>query len=237
MRVAIHQPQYWPWPRYIHKIMSSDIFVYLDTVQFSKNGFQNRNQIKTAQGTSWLTVSVKHEFGQRILETEVADSKALRKHLKTVEANYAHTSGYQQWKNELHRLFNMQTGSLCQIAIASTEWMLEKLGVQTRRIRASEILNAKGHNSTLVASICKSLNATSYLTGTGALDYMNRDDFSKNRCEVWIQEWNPFVYDQVFPQVGFVPALSMLDLLLNCPDTAAQLIESAGSWKLLWDIT
>ena len=237
MKVAIHQPQYWPWPRYIHKVMSSDIFVYLDTVQFSKNGFQNRNQIKTSQGTSWLTVSVKHEFGQRILETQVADSKVLHKHHKTVEANYARTSGYQQWKNELHRLFNMETDSLSEIAIASTEWMLEKLGVQTRRIRASEIVDAEGHASTLVASICESLNATVYLTGTGSLDYMDRDDFSKNRCKVCVQEWNRFVYDQAFPQVGFVPDLSTLDLLLNCPNTAVQLIESAGNWKLLWGIT
>jgi len=56
--------------------MSADIFVYLDTVQFSKNGLQNRNQIKTAQGPAWLSVPVRHQFGQEIRETLIADQKA-----------------------------------------------------------------------------------------------------------------------------------------------------------------
>ena len=46
--VAIHQPQYLPWQPYFAKALASDLFVYLDTVQFQKNGVQNRNQVKTA---------------------------------------------------------------------------------------------------------------------------------------------------------------------------------------------
>lgn len=215
--------------------MSADIFVYLDLVQFSKNGVQNRNRVKTARGASWLTLPIRHNFGQSILETKIADPKVLHKHLKTLAANYAHTRGYQRWRDELHAVLHMQTDSLCDVAIASTEWMLEKLGVQTHRLRASEIPDAKGHGSVLIASICESLKATSYLTGSGALPYMKQDNFSGIRCKIWVQESNVFVYEQVFPEIGFIPDLSALDLLLNCPDTAEQLIQSSGNWKLLWE--
>nr|MBI3612487.1 WbqC family protein [Nitrospirota bacterium] len=48
MLVAIHQPQYLPWLGYLDKIDRADVFVILDTVQFKKNEWQNRNRIRTA---------------------------------------------------------------------------------------------------------------------------------------------------------------------------------------------
>jgi len=230
VKVAIHQPQYFPWSPYAHKVMSADIFVYLDTVQFSKNGVQNRNQIKTASGPLWLTLPVKHEFGRSISETRIVDLRAIEKHWKTLVANYSRTPGFIRWQDELKSLLHTETESVAEIAIASTEWMLEKLGIETKRVRASELAGIEGSASTLVASICKSLGADEYFTGTGALSYLNPADFD---CGIMVQQWRPFEYEQAHPSAGFVPDLSTLDLLLNCPDTAADLITSAGSWKPL----
>jgi hypothetical protein len=233
VKIAIHQPQYFPWPPYVHKIMSADIFVYLDTVQFSKNGLQNRNQIKTAQGPLWLTVPVKHQLGRSIYETEIADGRATEKHWKTVVASYGRTAGFDRWGSELQALLTTRPGSLADIAIASTEWMLEKLEVRAKRIRASGIPGASGHASELVASICKALQSTEYLTGTGALAYLNPKHFAAIGCEVMVQQWEPIVYEQAHPANGFVANLSTLDLLLNCPDSAARMIAAAGSWRPL----
>ena len=58
MIVSVHQPQYLPWLGYFDKIDRADAFVLLDTVQYKKNEWQNRNRIKTAQGPQWLTVPV-----------------------------------------------------------------------------------------------------------------------------------------------------------------------------------
>lgn len=228
MKVAIHQPQYFPWPRYVHKVISADIFVYLDTVQFSKNGVQNRNQIKTHQGALWLTVPVQHHFGQTLEEIEIAGKGVLAKHWKTVQANYAKTAGFLKWREELEELFTSDYSRLVEASIASTEWMLEKLDTKARRVRASSLKNAEGNNSKLVASICKELGATSYLTGTGALAYLDVDDFDD--CEIEVQSWVPFEYKQAGSS-DFVQDLSTLDLLLNCPDDACELIGTAGSWK------
>jgi hypothetical protein len=215
--------------------MSADIFVYLDTVQFSKNGLQNRNQIKTAQGPLWLTLPVRHEFGQSILETRIADSKAKAKHWKTLAASYARTPGFEIWKSELESLLNQPTDSLCEISIASTEWLLTKLDVKTRRLRASEIPGTQGEASELVASLCNTLGADVYLTGTGALQYLQPEDFSNVKCEVMVQEWQSFEYPQAHVGAGFVPGLSTLDLLLNLPTEAAHLINEAGDWRPLRD--
>jgi hypothetical protein len=229
VRVAIHQPQYFPWPPYVHKVLSADIFVYLDSVQFSKNGVQNRNQIKTAQGPLWLTIPVRNHLGQLLKDTKVADPGATRKHWKTIRTSYARTPGFARWQTDLEQLLDHDTQFLLEAAIDSTEWMLTKLNVRTERIKASELDGTSGEASKLVASICGALRATSYLTGTGALAYLDERDFAEIGCEVIVQQWKPFSYNQV--NGDFVPDLSTLDLLLNCPDEALNLIEAAGSWN------
>jgi hypothetical protein len=231
VKIAIHQPQYFPWPPYVHKVMSADIFVYLDTVQFSKNGVQNRNQIKTSHGPQWLTVAVKHELGRSIRDTPLASASASVKHWKTLQANYARTPGFGRWKDELNGLLTRGYRTLDEVAIASTEWMIDKLRISNKRVRASEIEGTHGRASELVASICEALEADQYLTGTGALAYLQADDFKRIDCEVLVQRWQPFSYAQAHGD--FVPDLSTLDLLLNNPDKALSLIADAGSWEAL----
>lgn len=213
--------------------MSADIFIYLDTVQFSKNGLQNRNQIKTVNGALWLTVPVKHELGKSIRAIEIADRRTPAKHWKTLQANYSQSLGFKRWHEDLRSLLHDGATSLAELTIASTEWMLEKLTIKTKRMRASELTGIEGQASKLVASICAALGADTYLTGTGALEYMEPQDFKAINCEVRVQQWHPFSYPQQWESTGFVPDLSTLDLLLNCPDEAAEMIASAGSWKAL----
>lgn len=233
MKVAIHQPQYFPWPPYVHKVISADIFVYLDTVQFSKNGLQNRNQIRTSHGASWLTIPVKQKLGQSIAQTEIADQRCSMKHFKTLQAAYARTVGFERWRDELETLLARDYKMLVDLSVSSTNWMLGKLGVTTQLVRASEMKGIEGEASTLVASICKALSADIYLTGTGALAYLDANDFAAIRCDVEVQTWQPFEYTQAFSGDQFVADLSTLDLLLNRPDDAATLINTAGGWKTL----
>ena len=42
MIVTIHQPNFAPWTGYFDKMTKADVFVLLDTVPFTKGGFQNR---------------------------------------------------------------------------------------------------------------------------------------------------------------------------------------------------
>ena len=45
MKVAIHQPNFCPHFPFFYKMAMADIFVILDTVQFEKNGWQNRCKV------------------------------------------------------------------------------------------------------------------------------------------------------------------------------------------------
>ena len=71
MKLSIHQPQYLPWLSYFLKIEKSDNFVFLDNVNFQKNGLQNRNKIKNSNGEFWLTVPILHNTGQKIIDVKI----------------------------------------------------------------------------------------------------------------------------------------------------------------------
>ena len=66
MKIAIHQPQYLPWLGYFDKLDSADVFIFLDTVQFKKHEWQNRNRIRTKDGWQWLTVPIIDRFPEQI---------------------------------------------------------------------------------------------------------------------------------------------------------------------------
>ena len=82
--VSIHQSQFLSWTPLYFKILSSDFFVTLDDVQFQKNGVQNRNLIKTPQGTSWITIPVKHDLNTKINQVAIDSNFNCKKLLKTI---------------------------------------------------------------------------------------------------------------------------------------------------------
>jgi len=91
LTVSVHQPQYAPWLGYFDKMIQSDVFVLLDSVQFKKNEFQNRNKIKTSQGWQWISVPVRYRFPQLIREVTINEDVNWRyKH--RVACSRIHTS-------------------------------------------------------------------------------------------------------------------------------------------------
>jgi len=233
MKLSIHQPQYWPWPPYLHKILSADLFIYLDTVQFSKNGVQNRNQIKTANGACWLTLPVKQKLGQKICETQIVSPKDLKKHMKTILSSYAKTPGFKLWKEELEQIMHeCKVGTLSDIAITVTEWMLGKLGADNKRVRMSSLTGIDGQKGELILNICRHFQADSYLSGKGGLAYMDVSAFNEIHCNVLVQQCASIHYQQAFPKQDFIPDLSALDLLMNCPNEARELIMTHCNWRV-----
>ena len=89
MTISIHQPQYFPWLPYFSKIAMSDIFVFLDKVQYQKNGLQNRNELKNSNGRFWLTVPVSVSLGDDLSLVRVADNHWIKKHIKSIRINYS----------------------------------------------------------------------------------------------------------------------------------------------------
>ena len=89
-KVAILQSSYIPWKGYFDLIGLVDEFVILDSVQYSKGDWRNRNRIKTANSLLWLTVPVlsKGKSNQLIQDVELSGYKWQIKHWKSIENSY-----------------------------------------------------------------------------------------------------------------------------------------------------
>ena len=71
MKLVVMQPTYLPWMGYFDLIDQCDTFIFLDSVQFSRQSWQQRNRIKTPQGPLWLTVPVFRSLSQTINEVAI----------------------------------------------------------------------------------------------------------------------------------------------------------------------
>lgn len=215
--VSIHQPQYMPWLPYFLKIERSDTFILLDSVDFQKNGLQNRNQIKTAAGAHWLTVPVLHAIGQRIVDVQT-DGRTdwRRKHWQTIKQNYSKAEAFKQHCDELEHVYAQAWPSLNALNAHVFTMLMRWLGIERRVLRSSE-MRAEGSSSTLVLNLCLEAGATRYLSGTGAKNYLDEAAFSAAGVElVYLPSQLPSEYPQAHASVGFINTLSALDILLCC---------------------
>ncbi len=213
MRVTIHQPQYLPWLGYLDKIDRADIFVILDNVQFKKNEWQNRNRIRTAQGWQWLTVPIRHRFGQKIREVMIDESVDWRaRHLRALEMHYSRASFRDEGLESLQKLFRERTEHLSDLNVATVRWLLKCLNVQTP-IRLASDIDAREEPTDRLIDICRAVGATHYLAGPGAEAYMNLSKFQDSGVNLEIQEFQHPEYVQCYQP--FVSGLSALDLVFN----------------------
>src|SRR3989442_9826531 len=129
MKVAIHQPQSLPWLGYLAKWAAADVFVFLDTVQYEKNGWQNRNRIKTAAGPQWLTVPVHARLGTPIDAVGVDTAQPWReRHLRAIENAYARAPYLARHHHALGPLYAAAWEPLAPAAVAPAEWLARAAG-------------------------------------------------------------------------------------------------------------
>src|SRR5437868_12405913 len=105
MIVAIHQPNYAPWLGYFVKIARSDLFVFLDDAQYSKNSYTNRAQIDAAGTAKWLTVPVSYSFGDPINRVRAADAKWRDNHLGMLRQYYGKAPAFNETWDFITKLY------------------------------------------------------------------------------------------------------------------------------------
>jgi hypothetical protein len=222
--VAIHQPNFLPWLGFFYKILKSDIFVFLDNVQFSKNSYQNRVKIKSSQGATWLTVPVLHNFGQLTKDVKINNKEPWReKHLKTLEMNYKRAAYFKPIFELLQEIyFKEEWELLVDFNIELISNISKFLGIKTEMIRASS-LNVGGKSTDLLINIVKELNASVYLSGKGGANYQDEEKFKVNGIKLIYSDFKHPVYPQ--PWGEFIEGLSIVALLFNCGERSLEYLK------------
>ncbi len=223
MRVTIHQPEHMPWLGFFHKVTMADVFVILDNVQFRKDYFQNRNQIRTAYGKTWITVPVKNKMAM-IDKLKISyEHKWVSRYLNLIKENYSKSQFYSKYMDELIQKFNSNFDCLCDLNIEIIIFLLESLGIQTKILRASELNLPYCEDGTAInLNICKSVGADVYISGISGKEYLDESSFKTNNIKIEYQEFHHPIYKQQLEP--FIPCMSTIDLLFNYGDNSLNVI-------------
>jgi len=226
MLVTIHQPNYLPWPGFFHKWMLADAFVVLDTVQFSRSDWQNRNRIKTANGPRWLTVPVRYHFPALINEVEIIQGSWQRKQVAALEQAYARAPFFHDYWRGIRPVLVRPWRKMSDMNVSLIRLLGKMVGCQAPLYLASEMQADNTDPTGRLIDLCRELDGSDYLAGIDGKKYMNIRQFKDAGINVWYQDVAAPVYPQLHGE--FVAHLSVLDLLFNVGAEACCVIRKMG---------
>lgn len=216
MKVAIHQPQYFPWLPYFSKINKSDVFVFLDNVQYQKNGLQNRNQLKNSNGKFWLTVPISSNHNTKIKDVSIIDNNWSKKHIKSIETNYSRAKNFSFFTNSIKPVLQGHSLNLSDLNSKIIKTICSDFFNINKSFYFQSELSVCGKGSDLILDICKKIGAKEYISGPGAVEYLNEQSFLENNISVnYIKNELPDLYPQFYSKNGFMKDLSALDFILQ----------------------
>ncbi|HCL4438297.1 TPA: WbqC family protein [Clostridium botulinum] len=224
-KIAILQSNYLPWKGVFDMVNQVDTFVFLEDVQYTTRDWRNRNKILTKDGTKWITVSVKNKNkrNQEIYEAEIDKlDDWQRRHLNTFQMNYAKSPYFEQYKWILKDLYiENKWSKISEFNIYVTKLISRELGIKTE-FKNSKDLNVTGIKDDKLIKICKKLNATHYLSGPAAKDYIIPEKFKKANIKLDYIKYEYPRYKQLHEP--FNHFVTVLDLIFNCGPKASYYI-------------
>lgn len=213
---AIHQPNFFPWLGYFHKIYQADYFVLMDDVlKCSHSGWTNRVSIISNQKASWVTASIIHiKEQQRINQLRVDyTTKWQQKTERILTYNYKKAPYYEEIMEYLMTFLNFKYEKLADLNEAFIRKTCEKLTLNTKILKQSE-MGSTENSTRLLIELTQKAGCDTYLCGGGATGYQEDDLFGENGL---ILKYQHFIHP-VYPQFteNFIEGQSILDALFHC---------------------
>ena len=226
MKVVVLQPSFLPWQGHLDQYAWCDHFVIYDDVQYDKHGWRNRNRILTAQGISWISVPVRVKGTPLVNQVEVDYSQPWRrKHLETLRQAYSKAPYFDWLYPKLVEYYAHDWPLLVDWDVQGLQWLTGKLGMPWKGILSSS-MGVPGRKTERLVGICRILQATQYLTGDAARDYLDESQFEAIGVRVL---WHGYQHP-TYRQRGdaFVSHLSIVDLLFYAGPESLNILWQTG---------
>jgi hypothetical protein len=223
MRVAIHQPNYLPYPGFFQKMSRADLFILLDTVQFSMDSFTQRVRIRTRppQESIWLRIPVPRQYRLSPIEAIPlsGDPKWKRRHKMTIDYNYMGTRFFDQQFVETY--YGLEVPSLREWNEYGIRYLKDRLGIRTPVVWASELgVNRSLKATDLIISIVDEVGGETYISGSSGRKYLEEGKFGTHGITLEYFDFHTVEYKQKWE--GFIPYMSTIDLLFNQGEDASR---------------
>ncbi|MGG5818214.1 WbqC family protein [Falsiroseomonas sp. HW251] len=229
--VVVTQSNYLPWRGWFDMLRQADALVLLDSVQYTRRDWRNRNRIRTAQGPQWLTVpvEVKGRYLQAVDETRIAGPGWAAEHLRAIALAYRRAAHFEAEFPWIERALTAVAAEPMLTAVneALIRATMARLGIERPVLRDGALLPRDAlpgmDPSERLAALAEAAGASRYLSGPAAKAYLDPAPFARRGIDV---AWMDYAGYPEYPQLwdGFEPAVSVVDLILNTGDAAPALL-------------
>lgn len=214
------QPTYIPWIGYFDLIDKVDTFVFYDDVQLTKRSWQVRNRLKNNSDEFWLTLPIKKTASRDELLIKDAQlnnqEKWKKKHLNTIQNSYSKSKYFNEFFDLITPIYE-NAEKISELNIGLIELICDKLEIDTKLIRSSNIDDIEGNKDFRLVAICKKIEANQYLSPQGSAKYINAintgGEFINQNVELYYHAYKHPEYNQL--NNNFIPYLGIFDLIFN----------------------
>jgi hypothetical protein len=233
--IVITQPMHLPWRGFFEHVHAADIVVLLDDVQLPRGrSFITRVQIKTEHSERWLTAPVKRAGRsiQRIDRACFDGDNWRREHLARIESAHRRAPHFQPFFDEVVRpIIEHPANHLADHSVNAIRRISAILDIDRMVVRSSQLpISPATDASQRLLDICLLLEADEYITGHGAINYLDHERFEHHGVDVRYMDYALTEYPQLHG--AFNPYVSIIDLLLNTgPDAASHLHPATIGWR------
>ena len=176
----------------------------LDSVQYTKNDWRNRNKLLTPSGEStWLTIPVitANRMTQKICDAEVKDNHWIKKHQMTCQQFLSRRPFFNRYWDSWQDSFDLCKNQT-KLASVNEIWRTQLLGqmnIETQIISDLSLEPLPDDKNLRVLNICKMLNANEYITGPVADQYLDYELFSNHGIKIKVMDYTQY---PDYPQNG-----------------------------------
>ena len=233
IKLVVSQPMFLPWFGLFEQVRLSDVFVHYDDVQRPQGrSFFSRVQLLGPQGPIWLSAPIdRKRSGPSILDTFlVADAAWRKEHLETIRHLYRRRPHFDAMFGLANEIYACTSDNLADFNIQATELIAGRLGLSPIFTRSSD-LGVPGASTERLVQISSHYRASQYITGHGALNYLDHGRFEQIGTDVRYMRYATTQWLQ--QDSGFTPYVSILDLLASVPFDTAQthFLSGTKSWR------
>ena len=214
MKLGIMQPYFMPYIGYFQLMKAVDKYVIYDDVNYINRGWINRNNILVNGKAHLFSISLgKASQNKLINEINIVDD--FNKLKSTIEMAYRKAPHFNPVMELMIDVFSFPDKRLELFIKNCFEQILSYLHIETELILSSGIAkdnSLKGKDK--VIEICKLLDADTYYNAIGGKELYDKKEFSDNGISLHFLKTNDKLQYKQFPNMDFVPNLSMLDVLM-----------------------
>ena len=234
MKIGIMQPYFFPYIGYMSLIKNTDKFILLDTVQFIRHGWIERNRILSPKD-EWQYIAVplqKKSRDTKIIDIKINNSTDWKNKILSQLIHYKKKANYYYKTIEIvNEGLNIETESIVELNANVLSKVCEYIEIPFNYEIYSQMklyIDPAKAPDEWALNICKAMgNVTEYWNPIGGLNFFDKSKYEENNIKIYFLNSHITPYEQKQGQEYFEPGLSIIDVMMfNSPEKIREMLDN-----------